>query len=56
MLKGGFFFLSRFPLIGFKINRRALKAIAVKDTAVDQGFKGPRLDEAVAVRCLDARP
>ena len=54
MLTGGYVFLSRFPLIGFKIHRRALKAMAGKVTPVDQGSKGPRLDEAVAVRCLEA--
>ncbi len=54
MLTGGFVFLSKFPLIGFKINRRALKAMAVKDTPADQAPKGSRLDETVAVRYLEA--
>ena len=53
MLTGGFVFISQFPLIGFKINRRALKAMAVTDTPVDHGPKGPSLDEAVAVRYVN---
>ena len=54
MLTGGFVFLSKFPLIGFKIDRRALKAMVVKDTPADQTPKGPRLDETVAVPYLEA--
>ena len=54
MLTGGYVFLSKFPLIGFKINRRALKAMAVTELVADQGPKGFRLDKAVAVRYVDA--
>lgn len=50
MLTGGFVFLSKFPLIGFKINRRALKFMAATDMPVDHGLKDHRLDDAVAVR------
>ena len=50
MLTGGFVFLSHFPLIGFKINRRALKAMAAADTPVDRGSS---LDVAVRARYVD---
>ena len=54
MLTGGFVFLSKFPLIGFKIDRRGLKAMAVMDPHADQGLRGPRLDETVAVPYVGA--
>lgn len=35
-LTGGFYFLDKFPLIGFKINRRALKAHATAASSIEQ--------------------
>jgi 4-coumarate--CoA ligase len=35
-LTGGMFLLDKFPLVGFKINRRALKSLAISTQPVDQ--------------------